>query len=386
MSVTGKGPAGRQSGRIFLVGYYGVDNLGDEAIRHAIERAAAILGTEITYFASRRPDPDPRAVPTGLRAVLPTLRAIRATDRVVLGGGGILKDEGMRLPMELLLTAVLARLAGRPVDLLAVGVGPFYHRVGRWLVAAIGRLSRHRTVRDEDSAIALRKLGVSRVVVGADPIFSYEPMESDGDRAIGDRATTDRATTSSSNGAVAPGRAAVSVRPWFDRLDRADGGDREARLMADLATGLAPLRTAGWSIDLLALYWPRDRDAGGALAARLGDGPGMVNQATGALDWATLTAAVRDTDLVVAMRYHAVAAAALVGRPVVAIAYEPKVASLAADLAIPTVSVDDAARGQQLREIVAAVAGGGPRPVADQDAIDSLRERAWSTLRTVLSG
>lgn len=364
-------PAGR---RIFLVGYYGVDNLGDEAIRHAIEAAAASLGVEVARFASRGRSTDPRAVPTGLRAIPATIRAIRATDRVVLGGGGILKDEGLRLPVELLVTAVLARLARRRVDLLAVGVGPFYRPVGRWLVAAIARLCRVRTVRDEASAIALRGLGVGRVLVGADPIFAGDgpaPVVPTGSDRVSGRSR----------------RAAVSVRPWFDRHPPAGGGaDPVARLQADLATGLGPLRRAGWAIDFLALYWPRDRDAGRAVAARLPDGSGEVVEAAAALDWASLGTAIAASDLVIAMRYHAVAAAALAGRPVIAIAYEPKVASLAADLAIPAVAVDDPALAANLGSVVAAAVEGRTLPVADPDAVAALRERAWTALRAVLLG
>ena len=47
-----------RSERVFLVGYYGVANLGDEAIRMAIERAAPRLGAEVVAYASRTADPE----------------------------------------------------------------------------------------------------------------------------------------------------------------------------------------------------------------------------------------------------------------------------------------------------------------------------------------
>ena len=118
---------------------------------------------------------------------------------MVLGGGGILKDEGLRLPLELFVTALIARLAGKRVTLLGVGVGPFYRRVGRWLVAAVARLSQVRTVRDAASTAALRELGVGRVLTGADPIFST-------DSGADGRPTRQAA-------AAAPGAAAGSPTP-----------------------------------------------------------------------------------------------------------------------------------------------------------------------------
>lgn len=90
----------------------------------------------------------------------------------MLGGGGILKDEGQAVPRQLLLTALPARLAGRQVRLLAVGVGPLYTRRGRWMVAEAARLPQVRTVRDAASQRALNQLGVREVEVGADPLFS----------------------------------------------------------------------------------------------------------------------------------------------------------------------------------------------------------------------
>ena len=223
-------------------------------------------------------------MPVGLRGLPAQVRAIRAVDRVVLGGGGILKDEGLRLPTELLLTAVVARLAGRRLTLLGVGVGPFYRRVGRWLVTAVARLAHVRTVRDEDSAAALRSLGVSRVIVGADPIFSTDSGP-DGVREPG------RCPARRSRGR----RAVVSVRPWFHTGPRDTQTVRQDALRRALADGLAPLLAADWTLDLVALYRPRDREESARLATRWTVPPGAVRVPAAddpALDWGGLGAIV----------------------------------------------------------------------------------------------
>ena len=379
-STPNAAPARRQ--RVYLVGYYGVANLGDEAIRHAIERAARLLDVDVVAFASRSADPDPRAVRTGFRNLQDQVRAIRGVDRVVLGGGGILKDEGLRLPLELLATAGVARLAGKRVTLLGVGVGPFYRRLGRLLVAAVARLSHVRTVRDAASAAALRELGVGRVLTGADPIFSTD-------------SGPDGHPTRTPNGtAAAPAdagtRAVVSIRPWFHKLDEPAREAAIGALRAGLARGLKPLVAAGWSLDLVALYWPRDRDAAADLRDALdvdaspGEQRDLVHVAAGPTDWDGLGAAVGVADLVVAMRYHAVAAAALAGRPTVAIAYEPKVASLAADLAVQAIAVDDPELGSTLAAMTTAAAAGRLPAPPDEAAIQALRDRSWAAIRAAL--
>ena len=72
-----------------------MDNLGDEAIRTEIERAAGRLGVDVWRVATRRPRRDARAVwltPRGLRHYL---AAIVGADRVVIGGGGHPQGRGV---------------------------------------------------------------------------------------------------------------------------------------------------------------------------------------------------------------------------------------------------------------------------------------------------
>jgi polysaccharide pyruvyl transferase CsaB len=353
--------------RIFLVGYYGMRNLGDEAIRSAIEQAAAARGLDIAWFASRdRADPDPRSVPVGGRGLWRYVAAILRADRVVLGGGGILKDEGPRLPLELAATALLARLLGKPVNLLAVGVGPFYTRTGRWLARLTARLADVRTVRDQASAEALRALGISRVEVGGDPTFAMIPATSPAPADGPDR------------------RVVVSLRPWYGK--DADGGvGRQTALRSAVAEALAPLVADGWTVSVVSLYWPRDLGEAHVLAAdpRL-QGARVIERE---LDWSGLIEALRGADLVLAMRYHAAAAAASLGLPVVTLAYEPKVRSLAEELGLPRFDVDDpTALLPDLVDRVVAISRDPDPARPDAAALEHLRARADRALDLALLG
>lgn len=360
--------------RIFLVGFYGVHNLGDEAIREAIVAAATAHGAEVVAVASRDPgDPDPRAVPMRGLGLVRYLRAIIRADRVVLGGGGILKDEGLRIPLELFTTALVARLLRREVALLAVGVGPFYTRLGRWLAGTTARLATVRTVRDADSASELAALGVSRVLLGADPTFDFPPARSGSSQGPA-------SPTTGAHARPTAGRVAISLRPWFLRAPDRDA--RQAGLRDAVTAAVAPLVADGWEVTFLSLYWPRDHIESRAAAddQRLGT-PEVPD---GELDWASLTRHLQAADLVVAMRYHAVAAAAQADRPTIALAYEPKVRSLAADLRLPTVDVGDPDLAARLAGLVIAARQqpDGARP--DQAALGDLRGRAERALEAAL--
>lgn len=102
------------------------------------------------------------------------------------------------------------------------------------------------------------------------------------------------------------------------------------------------------------------------------------------LTWPDLAARVAGADLVIAMRYHAVAAAAQAGRPTIALAYEPKVRSLAADLGLPSLDVDDPLLRSRLGELVARELADPGTSVADAAAIAALRDRAWLAIHQAL--
>ncbi|HEX7291795.1 MAG TPA: polysaccharide pyruvyl transferase family protein [Conexibacter sp.] len=347
--------------RVFLVGLYGVDNVGDDAIRLAVERAAPALGAEVRRYAVRHSSRDPRAVrlrsdPRGY------LAAIRGADTVALGGGGLLKDEGHALLrgygilLELLATALVARALRRRVALLAIGAGPIHTRRGRLLVRAIAQLAHVRQVRDEDSAQTLRALRVRGVEVTTDPTFSmFDDIEKPGG--------TDA-------------HAVVSVRPWF--MFEADRETREAALQTAFARAADALATAGSAPRFASLYWPRDREASEATIARMGSAQ-AASALDGPLDWDALAAQLRGARLLVAMRYHAIACAAMAGCAIVPVAYEPKVASLAQALGLPCLDVEDADLAERLPALTAAA-------LADPDAHRPPRERLGALAEDARAG
>jgi len=345
-----------------------VGNLGDEAIREAIEAGASILHASIDYYASRTERPrDARAVRLRCRAWPRYVRAIASVDRVVFGGGGILKDEGVGPLIELLATAVLARLLGRRVTLLAVGVGPFYTRIGRVLVFLIAWLASVRTVRDARSARYLAELGIGDIHVGADPVFTLSAPPLRGDKAPRPRR-----------------RVVFCLRPWFHMSAR--GQQRWDVLALQLSELATYFLDTGWHVHFSCLYWPRDRVASVDVVSRL-DTCDAVSLQDKPMDWSALVNEFTEADYVVAMRYHALVAAGVTGKPVVALAYEPKVASLAVELGCPLFSVDDPLLAEAVVGLLKETANPAnqielsPAP----DRMLGLRRRAWDALRLALS-
>lgn len=352
--------------RVFLVGLYGVDNVGDDAIRLAVERAAPALGAEVHRYAVRRSSREQRAVrlrsdPRGY------LAAIRTADVVALGGGGLLKDEGHALLrgygilLELLATALVARVLRRRVVLLAMGAGPIHTRRGRLLVRAIAQLARVRQVRDEDSARTLRALGVRDVEVTTDPTFSmFDAVAEPGGPAA---------------------HAVVSMRPWF--MFEPDRNAREATLQTAFARAADALAQAGSVPRFASLYWPRDHEASEQTIAQMEAADAAV-ALDGPLDWDALAEQLRGARLLVAMRYHAIACAAMAGCAIVPVAYEPKVGSLAQALGLPFLDVEDPNLAERLPALTADALAQPDAHRPPRERLAALAEDARAGLRRVL--
>jgi polysaccharide pyruvyl transferase CsaB len=353
-------PAAARS--LLLAGYYGFGNAGDEAILTAMlgELRALRPGLDLVVASG---DPAATAARHGVRAVprddLPAvIAAIRDSDLVVLGGGGLFQDY-WQVPAESFLTArqgglltyaafpVLAALLGRPSMLYAVGVGPLATEEGRALTRAAFTLCGHATVRDPASLDLLREIGLSRPVeLVADPAFLLAPVEG---------AALD---TLLAEIGVTPGETltGIALRPWARGADP-DLWEGEVRKALALHLAETPGRLLFLSFQL-----EEDLAVSRRVAAALAS-PERALVVARPLQPAELAGLLGRCRLMLAMRFHAALLALAAGVPVAGLAYDPKVTSLLAgaglpDLVLPVerwtaeevVAALRRARGQGVRE------------------------------------
>lgn len=365
--------------KIFLVGFYGVDNLGDDAIRESIERAGNELGVEICHYAVRTERAgEPRAVRLRGSGWQAYLHAIWNADRVVIGGGGLLKDQGIKrwqgygLLLELFGTAALARLLGKSVALIGMGVGPIYTKLGALLIGPIARLAGCRVVRDQASADALERLGVRDVEVCADPAFSMrDTMISENGRAKSQQ--------------WPPRHMLISARPWY--MMAPNGAERWLRLVAAIAKMADEAIEDGLKIEFACLEWPKDRAVAEEITAAMRHGE-QVRIPLTATDWWGLADDLRRSDVLVSMRYHAVVCAMMARTPVFALAYEPKVISLAEDLGIPMIDVNDRTQVESIPTEVRAFCEADasiPQSAIVEAATERMSASSWQGLRKALT-
>jgi polysaccharide pyruvyl transferase CsaB len=162
-----------------ISGSYGGLNLGDEAILQSIiTQLRRDLPVEITVFSRNAEDTKQRhkverAVPARRLSRSEILPEIERLDLFILGGGGILYDADAKTYLR---EVQLAREAGVPVMLYAIGAGPLKDTAAQALVRDCVNEVELVTVRERRAHQVLEDAGVSReIVVTADPALLLEP-------------------------------------------------------------------------------------------------------------------------------------------------------------------------------------------------------------------
>jgi polysaccharide pyruvyl transferase WcaK-like protein len=320
--------------RLVALGYQGYGNLGDEAILTGIERLFA--GTPLTVVAIvTGPMPEqvsafPAAVRIPVRRLLPSLpalRAIRRADGLLLAGGGLIHDHWATVLPRYLAWIAAARLLGRPVAWVGVGVGPLRRRAWRWMARLAARLSRIVVVRDECSAALLGR--AARPIVAPDAALFNDPPDHPPARGS---------------------EVGIVVRD-----PGPGGGAWRGRLVEALAESVGLLEAAGQHPVLLTMAGSADDSivAEVIAAAVARSGTRLRAEALGPTPPAALGRLAR-LDGLITVRLHGLLLGLLVATPSVAIGYDSKIQAVARELDVESVVVDQAAlSGHALIEALA---------------------------------
>ena len=338
--------------QLAVLGWYGSPNLGDEAELAAILAACARLPQppRVVAFSVHptRTLAQHGAYPGGLRA-LPrnpfapaTLRALRASAALILGGGGLIQDQTSIYNLPLFTLFALGAAALRtPLQWWGVGVEPLVTPLGRAQARLLVRLAAPGAVglRDENSRRLLRSAGVPAAAL----------------RVSADPAVTIRPAPLAEVAALLPPDAGEPGRPWvaFCLRDLPNnprgagpgyllpvalqkrlglgGGDaavharRVAAFYVLLARAADHLVTAHGARVLFVPFWPGRDDAIAATIHAQMRHPEAAVLLDAPLSPAQARALLGAMDLVVAMRLHALIFAATAGVPVLGFGYAQKV-------------------------------------------------------------
>ncbi len=304
--------------RVCLHGFYGMGNLGDEAILVSFLKEIEGKGLNVTVLsrnpAAVRRSHHLKSVPTRGRLSGPRVRsALKKASLYLLGGGGLLKDYGsdhtsLKGWLEPLRTA---KGLGTKTALFSVGVENIrYEESKRLLRKELSNVDLI-TVRDLSSKKLLNSLGVrSEVEILPDPAVLLGEGRS---RSLVKDASP---------------RVAVCLRHWFSQGNYVKDEKANERFMDATAEGLDHLREKyDAKIDFIPFRnGSPDNDVVIAeeVSSRMKNRPGNMVMATPptVMEYMDM---LEGCDLVIGMRLHSLILAQANGVPGVALSYMPKV-------------------------------------------------------------
>lgn len=352
---------------VIVSGYYGFDNLGDEAIlEELIRELACLVERERIVILSNNPESTrARFSVTSvdrwrLAGIVPLLRRARL---LVSGGGGLFQDTvSIKSVVYYAGLIFLARLCGARTLIYAQGLGPLRGSLARKLTAMAISRCQAVTVRDASSRALLESWGIPSVL-SADPVWRLETTPLPAEMA----AALDEMRRQHPESLFV----GLSVRSSAG-FGAAGAGELVERLLDSLPehTVLAPLvLQENQDRDLLNLASKRWSEAG---RRTLEFDSGSFSRLLPS-QWLEL---IGSLDLVVGMRLHSLIMALSRGVPVVGLSYDPKVEHVMREFEQPFLNL---ARGGDVGSEVALLPGLVNQAVRGRQELGSIARGHAST-------
>lgn len=299
--------------KVVLSGYYGFDNLGDEAVLYSIlgllRELSPGMAIEVLSHNPRRTTELYRVAAGNRWRLAEVRRAIREADLLISGGGSLLQDvTGLKSLIYYLGVIRLARWYGKPVVFYAQGIGPVRSKLGRLLMRRLVNRVEAITVRDESSRQDLLELGVNQppVTVTADPVLGLDPAQVD--RAVGQGLLARYGLDLSGQHPLV----GISVREW-------QGLKEFKQVLAGVCDQLAG---QGWQVVFIPMQHSADLAPSREVAALMQKPAVVLADPVTVPEVASLIAGL---DMLIGMRLHALILAAVLSVPPVAVSYDPKI-------------------------------------------------------------
>ena len=302
--------------KIVISGYYGFDNLGDEAILAAVVQSLRELEENFSIVVLSN-QPQVTAERYQVEAInrfnfKTIIKTIKKADIFISGGGSLLQDVTSWRTIPYYLGLVwLAQFFQLKTVFYAQGVGPINSTLNRKLVKWVGNRTDQITVRDRDSAQLLHDIGIDPglVSVTVDPVFAFNPEQLN--QNISDKLSDELNDLLATDEKLI----GVSVRPWKDN-SYLESMARGADLAADLTGG---------RVVFVPMHQGKDVEVSRKVQEM------MDHDSTLLADNYTPTEMLEvynNFDLFLGVRLHSLIFAAVNRVPFIGISYDPKVDSL----------------------------------------------------------
>ncbi|WP_349408650.1 polysaccharide pyruvyl transferase CsaB [Pseudalkalibacillus sp. SCS-8] len=294
--------------RIVISGYYGFDNIGDEAIVFSIIQSLRSVEKDVEVVVLSN-NPEKTAALYGVEAVnrwkmAEVKEALKTSDGLISGGGSLFQDStGWKSIPYYGGIIKLARWLKKPVFIYAQGIGPLNLSFSRWIVRHVMNQASQVTVRDQDSKNLLEEIGVRKELeIVPDPVIGF-----DGELA------SDWYEKQGFSGRVLT----VSVRNWKENEDfKTTIAEELDRFMDQFEA----------EVVFVPMHGAHDRDASQDIMDKMKHSAHMA-PFDASID--EKIAIIGKSDLLFGMRLHSLIFAAVTYTPFLALSYDPKIDSFA---------------------------------------------------------
>jgi len=329
--------------KIVLSGYYGFDNIGDEAVLYAIITALKneIENVELTVLSN---NPEKTKALYGVNSVnrwkmSEVVKAIKASDLLVSGGGSLLQDVTSSKTVPYYLAIVkIAQFFRKKVVFYSQGIGPVNKGTSRFLIKRIVNKVDHIFVRDAGSKALLKEIGIKKQVhLAIDPVLGIGISEQEIKRK--------------------PKTVGVYIRPWQDEM-------HDKNMIDSMIEGLTELIAKGYALCFIPMHYDQDREIAQVLAKEVKETTlkkgilskeelcrniEMIDKNLSIKEVLAYTAGF---DFVIGMRLHSLIMAAACHIPMLGISYDPKVTAFINEMKVPYCIDSDKITSDQFKQLV----------------------------------
>lgn len=170
--------------KIVVSGYYGFDNLGDEAVLESVLNNIRLAMGEL-HITVLSANPEATEMLYGVHAIKRTapvkvLKALWDCDALISGGGSLLQDVTGRLSIFYYLSLIaMGKFMGKKVMVYSQGIGPIRKPFNQFVTRHVLGWVDAITVREPNSRGDLIEMGIdpAHVSITADPVISLSPQE-----------------------------------------------------------------------------------------------------------------------------------------------------------------------------------------------------------------
>ncbi len=294
---------------IVLSGYYGFDNVGDDAILLSIIQGLKKWqhDIEITVLSN---NPSATEQTYGVKAVnrwkmKEIHQLLKTADGLISGGGSLMQDQtGMKTIPYYAGVIQIAKWLKKPVFVYAQGMGPINHTLSKFIVRKTFNKVDQITIRDKASQTLLTEIGVRKEAkIVPDPVmglnggdFHCEWLEHES--------------------LTAESYISVSVRDWPSTIAYKE----------KIAHSLDQLVRQGEQIVFLPMHGEHDFKTSQEVAALMQE-KSLI--APSDLTIEEKIAVIGQSQLLIGMRLHSLIFSAIYATPFIAISYDPKIDAFA---------------------------------------------------------